>query len=85
MGRAGRDPSNIVTACWPCNAAKGDVPLEALAGWRIRESGEADPSWHGLADLHAALWHTLGEPELRGVARQWLAINRQLYQPPMRP
>lgn len=65
-GGDGRDPGNIVTACWPCNAAKADVPLDALNGWRLRDPAEADPSWHGLADLHAALWHALGEPELAG-------------------
>lgn len=81
-GGDSRDPGNIVTACWPCNSAKADVPLDALSGWRLREPTEADPTWHGLADLHAALWQALGEPELRGVARQWLLINQNLYPKP---
>jgi 5-methylcytosine-specific restriction endonuclease McrA len=81
-GGHSRHPANIVTACWPCNAAKGDVPLDALHGWCLREPTEADPTWHGLADLHLALWHALGEPHLQGAARQWLSINRQLYPAP---
>ncbi|HZO67319.1 MAG TPA: HNH endonuclease [Kribbellaceae bacterium] len=81
-GGDSRDPGNIVTACWPCNAAKADLPLDALNGWRLREPGETDPDWHGLADLHAKLWHALGEPEVRGVAKQWLSINRRLYTVP---
>ncbi len=78
-GRHPRDPDNLVTACWPCNAAKADLPLEVLRGWRLRTTSEADESWHGLADLHDALGRELGEPAVTGVAKQWLTLNQQRY------
>jgi HNH endonuclease len=78
------DPDNLVTACWPGNAAKADLPLEALRGWRLRVEGEADTSWHGLADPHEALWRELGEPALTGVAKQWLTLNQRRYGRPGR-
>ena len=35
LGGAWLEESNLVTACWPCNARKGDLTLEQL-GWPLR-------------------------------------------------
>jgi 5-methylcytosine-specific restriction endonuclease McrA len=70
------DDGNIVTACWVCNSAKGNLPLDAL-GWTLRDP--ADGTWHGLADVYAPLWEALGRPELGPNERAWLAMTRDLY------
>lgn len=70
-------PENIVTACWVCNSAKGNLPLNAL-GWTLRDP--ADDTWHGLADLYPRLWDSLGRPDLGTNERTWLAVTRTLYQ-----
>jgi hypothetical protein len=61
-GAAGGDwlaESNLVTACWPCNARKGDLTLEHLR-WPLRP---AEPSsWDGLAGSYRRLWEIAGKP-----------------------
>ena len=54
------DESNLVTACWPCNARKADFSLEQL-GWVLLE---VDPGsgWHGLTPRYRDLWRAAGEP-----------------------
>lgn len=71
------EPDNIVTACWVCNSAKGNLAVETL-GWTLRDQPGNDP-WHGLADLYAGLWESLGRPELGANERSWLAVTRDLY------
>ncbi|WP_081617759.1 HNH endonuclease signature motif containing protein [Amycolatopsis methanolica] len=71
-------PDNIVTACWVCNSAKGNLTLDVLA-WTLRDP--ADDGWHGLADHYADLWAALGRPVLRPGERAWLAAER-LYPRP---
>jgi HNH endonuclease len=53
------DESNLVTACWPCNARKGDLTLEKL-GWELRPVGES--SWDGLSGFYRQLWEIAGRP-----------------------
>ena len=48
------DDENLVTACWPCNARKGDVSLARL-GWE-RVPVNADDAWDGLTRYYRALW-----------------------------
>ncbi|OXM64320.1 HNH endonuclease [Amycolatopsis thermalba] len=73
------DPANIVTACWVCNSAKGNLPLDAL-GWTLRDP--ADDGWHGLADRYADLWDSLGRPPLGPDEAHWLSVTRRLYPRP---
>lgn len=70
------NPDNIVTACWVCNSAKGNLPLDAL-GWTLRNPD--NDAWHGLADLYQGLWESLGSPELGANERRWLTETRRLY------
>lgn len=60
--RAGGDwraESNLMTACWPCNARKRDLTLEQLH-WSLRP---AEPSaWDGLASSYRRLWEIGGKP-----------------------
>ncbi|MHB8719249.1 MAG: HNH endonuclease [Candidatus Dormibacteria bacterium] len=51
--------SNLVTACWPCNARKGDLTLTQLA-WAVQPI--AQTSWVGLTDVYPALWRAAGRP-----------------------
>ena len=51
--------SNLVTACWPCNARKGDLTLREL-GWTLRPA--EDTTWRGLTDLYPALWKVADRP-----------------------
>ncbi|MGI6869541.1 MULTISPECIES: HNH endonuclease [Amycolatopsis] len=73
------DRDNIVTACWVCNSAKGNLTLDVL-GWTLR--APADDGWHGLADHYADLWEALGRPALRPGERAWLAAAERLYPQP---
>jgi len=54
------DPSNLVTACWPCNARKGDLTLHQL-GWSKLPISEQD--WDGLTGQYSALWERAGKPK----------------------
>src|SRR6266851_7824514 len=54
------DPSNLVTACWPCNARKGDLNLHQL-GWPKLPISEQD--WDGLTGQYSALWERAGKPK----------------------
>lgn len=47
---------NLVTACWPCNQRKGDLPLT------LPLIEPADVTWCGLTDRFRALWIQAGEP-----------------------
>jgi hypothetical protein len=61
-GSAGGDwlaESNLVTACWPCNARKGDLTLDQLR-WQLRPA-EQSP-WDGLAGSYRRLWEVAGKP-----------------------
>jgi 5-methylcytosine-specific restriction endonuclease McrA len=51
--------TNLVTACWPCNARKGDLTLEQLR-WQLRPPQESD--WDGLAGSYWRLWEIAGKP-----------------------
>lgn len=42
-----KDPSNLVTACWPCQSRKGNYMLDEL-GWSLLPI--ADTPWCGLLD-----------------------------------
>lgn len=48
LGGDWKDPENLATACWPCNARKGDRTLEDL-GWDLLPIPEPD-DWDGLTD-----------------------------------
>ena len=56
------EEGNLVTACWPCNAAKADLSLEQL-GWRLRPIPVTE--WDGLTSTYQALWRAAGEPKPR--------------------
>ena len=53
---------NLLTACWPCNAVKGDLSLEQL-GWTMR-AGQVD-GWDGLVGDYQRLWVAAGRPNPR--------------------
>ncbi|HLZ20703.1 MAG TPA: HNH endonuclease [Ktedonobacterales bacterium] len=53
--------SNLVTACWPCNAKKGDLTLDQL-GWSPRAIAEQE-AWAGLTGQYSALWERAGKPK----------------------
>jgi HNH endonuclease len=59
LGGAWLEESNLVTACWPCNARKGDLTLEQL-GWQLRAVDES--SWDGLSGFYRDLWQFAGKP-----------------------
>lgn len=59
LGGAWREKSNLVTACWPCNARKGDLTLEQLH-WQLRPVQES--SWDGLTGFYRQLWEIAGSP-----------------------
>lgn len=59
VGGAWLDEGNLVTACWPCNARKGDLTLEQL-GWQLRAVDES--LWDGLSNVYRALWEIAGKP-----------------------
>ncbi len=56
------EESNLVTACNPCNAIKGDFTLEQL-GWELQDA--EDDGWDGLVGLYRALWQAAGQPDRR--------------------
>ena len=62
------EESNLVTACWPCNASKGDLTIEQL-DWQLRSVDES--SWDGLSGLYRDLWQIAGKPTNEGHP-QWL-------------
>lgn len=45
--------SNLVTACWPCNAQKGEFTLDRL-GWKLLPVTSDD--WDGLVNAYQKLW-----------------------------
>jgi 5-methylcytosine-specific restriction endonuclease McrA len=53
-------PENLVTACWPCNAAKADLTLDQL-GWQLRRAPKT--SWDGLTGFYRPLWELAGRPK----------------------
>ncbi len=58
-GGSWADPDNLATACWPCNARKGDLTLGQLA-WELRP---IDPSgWDGLTGSYQRAWELAGRP-----------------------
>jgi 5-methylcytosine-specific restriction endonuclease McrA len=54
------DDDNLVTACWPCNARKGDLSLARL-GWE-RLPVDVDDGWDGLTRFYRDLWQEAGRP-----------------------
>jgi 5-methylcytosine-specific restriction endonuclease McrA len=50
---------NLVTACWPCNAAKADLSLDQL-GWTLKPI--ENTRWRGLTEHYEELWHAAGQP-----------------------
>ena len=52
-GGSTTDRSNLVTACWPCNAQKGEFTLERL-GWELRSP--ASDEWDGFVSSYPMLW-----------------------------
>lgn len=59
-GGAWSDEANLVTACWPCNAAKANLSLDQI-GWSVRQIPATD--WDGLTSSYSALWRAAGEPK----------------------
>lgn len=73
------DEANLVTACWPCNAAKADLSLEQI-GWSMRPIPTTE--WNGLTSAYPALWRAAGEPKPR-LHQSWLrAFESARAQPP---
>lgn len=58
---------NLVTACWPCNARKGDFTLERLR-WSVLPIGDG---WDGLTRYYHPLWLRAGEPKA-AYHRAWM-------------
>jgi hypothetical protein len=59
QGGAWSAKQNLVTACWPCNAVKGDLSLRQL-GWTVRPIQEG--GWDGLVSCYVQLWAAAGRP-----------------------
>ena len=68
-----RSESNMVTACWSCQSAKGAATLDRL-GWIVREIDSAD-SWDGLIGSYEQLWITAGSPD-PSVHAPWIRAFR---------
>ena len=62
--------NNLVTACWPCNAVKGDLSLEQL-GWTVR-ARQVD-GWDGLVGEYPRLWVAAGRPNSR-LHAAWIKV-----------
>ena len=59
FAHGGRDDlTNLVTACWPCNTRKADLPL----AWPVRAVEDSDPTWRRLTDQYGAQWVRAGSP-----------------------
>jgi hypothetical protein len=71
------DETNLVTACWPCNAAKADLSLEQI-GWRVRPISSDD--WDGLISLYPGLWRTAGQPK-PALHKSWINAFRDATTP----
>jgi 5-methylcytosine-specific restriction endonuclease McrA len=72
------DLDNLVTACWPCNARKGDFTLQEF-GREPRPPAATD--WDGLSSHFPALWAAAGQP---AAMRPWvsaLALDPSLLFP----
>jgi hypothetical protein len=72
------DLDNLVTACWPCNASKGDFTLQEF-GRDPRPPAATD--WDGLSSHFQALWAAAGQPV---AMRPWvsaLALDPSLLFP----
>lgn len=65
-----RDPENLATACWPCNARKGDLTLERL-DWELLPVPVPD-GWDGLTGNYEQLWKLAGEPA-PGTHEPWIS------------
>jgi hypothetical protein len=74
-----QDPNNLATACWPCNAMKGEFTLEQL-GWRIRPVPENRTGWDGLSGTYLALWEAADRP-VDDALRKWAALLRPARRP----
>ena len=61
---------NLVTACWPCNAAKSDLSLEQL-DWPP-PLPIPDTDWDGPTGVYRQLWDAAGGPAAGGHLR-WMA------------
>jgi hypothetical protein len=61
--------ANLVTACWPCKARKGDLTLDQL-GWHTNPP-DAPGRWDGLTGLYPGLWAAAGRPNPR-LHRDWM-------------
>jgi hypothetical protein len=72
VGGAWLDVDNLVTACWPCNARKGDISLSRL-GWELLPIPQDD--WDGLTRYYAALWRAAGAPK-PDYHRSWMKALR---------
>jgi 5-methylcytosine-specific restriction endonuclease McrA len=69
MGGDWHDLENLVTACWPCQQAKGSTSLEQL-GWELR--AVPNPTgWDGLIGLYRGFWEAAGSPDPT-VHRPWI-------------
>jgi 5-methylcytosine-specific restriction endonuclease McrA len=72
LGGEWLEESSLVTACWPCNARKGDLTLEQL-GMELMAVKES--SWDGLSGFYPQLWEIAGRPAAEAHP-QWLrALN----------
>ena len=61
MGGDWRDETNLVTACWACQQAKGNSNLARLR-WTLHEP-ERLADWDGLIETYPALWAVAGHPD----------------------
>ena len=80
-GGAWSDEANLVTACWPCNAAKADLTLEQI-GWSVRPIPTSE--WDGLTSSYPALWRAAGEPK-PSLHQAWIKAFDRARVPPTRP
>ena len=68
LTRGGTDDlDNLVTACWPCNARKGDFALQEF-GREPRPP--AATNWDGLSSHFPAFWAAAGQP---AAMRPWVS------------
>jgi HNH endonuclease len=74
-GGSWNEPTNLVTACWPCNSGKADLTLEEL-GWSLLDEADVRSEWDGLTGLYPALLESAAQLGGTSYHRQWLRSLR---------
>jgi 5-methylcytosine-specific restriction endonuclease McrA len=75
-GGSTADLNNLVTACWPCNAQKGEFTLDRLGWSSPPATPRSNADWDGLVGMYPSLWEaasTTATDAQKKYHRTWLA------------